>query len=253
LPMRSRANLKRIGMLALALLIALGALGTAYAAWTEDLYIAGTVNTGTLDIDIAGVSSTFVYKVPPGTTDHYFINGTEVFIYSNGTEVHYVPGAVDLNPPVVGTPVASAKTVDTSNTTGDVDSATMTFSGLFPDIDFVADLELEYLGSIPAKVSVAEIYATDDPGNKLESLWALGKATKGQDPRYGAWIDGELSVNDGIDWTYIDDPLGLQLHKYDLVHVTLHVNLPEEEQFQNLVDLGFTGIVTVIQWNEYED
>jgi len=238
---RNRNGLKRIGVLALALLIALGALGTAYAAWTDTVYIGGTVNTGTLDIDIAGVSSTFVYKVP-GAPDTGF--GPE-------TVVHYVPGAVDHNPPGGGTLIASAVTV--ADNTADADTATMTFSGLFPDIDFVADLLLEYVGTVPAKVQVAEIYATDDPGNKLESLWALGKATKGQDPRYGAWIDGELSVNDGTDWTYIDDPLGLQLHKYDLVHVTLHVNLPEEEQFQNLVDLGFTGIVTVIQWNEYED
>jgi hypothetical protein len=240
---RNRNGLKRIGVLALALLIALGALGTAYAAWTDTVYIGGTVNTGTLDIDIAGVSSTFVYKVP-GAPDTGF--GPE-------TVVNYFPGAVDLDPPTDPGTTLIASAVTVADNTPDADTATMTFSGLFPDIDFVADLELEYLGSIPAKVQVAEIYATDDPGNKLESLWALGKATKGQDPRYGAWIDGELSVNDGTDWTYIDDPLGLQLHKYDLVHVTLHVNLPEEEQFQNLVDLGFTGIVTVIQWNEYED
>jgi hypothetical protein len=240
---RNRNGLKRIGVLALALLIALGALGTAYAAWTDTVYIGGTVNTGTLDIDIAGVSSTFVYKVP-GAPDTGF--GPE-------TVVNYVPGAVDLDPPTDPGTTLIASAVTVADNTPDADTATMTFSGLFPDIDFVADLELEYLGTVPAKVQVAEIYATDDPGNKLESLWALGKATKGQDPRYGAWIDGELSVNDGTDWTYIDDPLGLQLHKYDLVHVTLHVNLPEEEQFQNLVDLGFTGIVTVIQWNEYED
>lgn len=238
---RNRNGLKRIGVLALALVIALGALGVAYAAWTDSVYIGGTVNTGTLDIDISGVSSTFVYKVP-GAPDTGF--GPE-------TVVHYVYGATDLEPPVGGTLISSAVTV--ADNTPDADLATMTFSGLFPDIDFIADLELEYLGTIPAKVQVAEIYA-DDPGDtKLAALWTLGKVTKGDPIRYGAWIDGELSVNDGYDWTYIDDPLGLQLHKYDLVHVTLHVNLPEEEQFQNLVNLGFTGIVTVIQWNEYEE
>jgi len=238
---RNRNGLKRIGVLALALLIALGALGTAYAAWTDSVYIEGTVYTGTLDIDVAGVSSTFVYKVPGAPDDGF---GPE-------TVVHYVPGATDLNPPGGGTLIASAVTV--ADNTADADLATMTFSGLFPDIDFVADLLLEYNGTIPAKVSVAEIYATDPGDTKLALLWTLGKATKGQTPRYGAWIDGELTTNDGYDWTYIDDPLGLQLHKHDMVHVTLHVNLPEEEQFQNLVDLGFTGIVTVIQWNEYED
>ena len=247
---RNRASLKRMGLLALALVIALGALGVSYTLWSEDLYINSTVYTGTLDIDINGVSSTFVYKVPPGTTDHYFINGTEVFIYPNGTEVHYVYGETDPHPPSGGTLIASAITVP--DAAPDADMATMTFSELFPGIDFWADVELEYLGTIPAKVSVAEIYANDIGDTTLNALWALGKATKDHPVRMGAWIDGELST-DGYNWTYIDDPLGLQLHQFDLVHIALHVNLPEEEQFQNLSNLGFTGIVTVVQWNEYEE
>jgi hypothetical protein len=242
----NRNGLKRIGVLALALVIALGALGVAYAAWTDSVYIQGTVNTGTLDIDIDGASSTFVYKVPGGADLGW---GPE-------TVVHYVPGAVDLTPPTDPGTTLIASAVTVADNTPDADTATITFSGLFPDIDFIADLELEYLGSVPAKVQVAEIYANDIADTKLAALWTLGEVTKNNPPalpRYGAWIDGELSVNDGYDWTYIDDPLGLQLHKYDLVHITLHVNLPEEEEFQNLVNLSFTGVITVIQWNEYED
>jgi hypothetical protein len=38
--------MKKIGLLCLALVLALGSLGTAYAMWYEDLYIEGTVDTG---------------------------------------------------------------------------------------------------------------------------------------------------------------------------------------------------------------
>lgn len=41
--------MRKIGLLSLALILALGTLGVGYALWYEDLFIVGTVNTGTLD------------------------------------------------------------------------------------------------------------------------------------------------------------------------------------------------------------
>jgi len=41
--------MKKIGLLALALVLALGTMGVGYAMWFEDLYINGIVNTGNLD------------------------------------------------------------------------------------------------------------------------------------------------------------------------------------------------------------
>jgi hypothetical protein len=43
--------MKKIGLLCLALVLALGSLGVGYAMWFEDLYIDGTVDTGTLDVE----------------------------------------------------------------------------------------------------------------------------------------------------------------------------------------------------------
>ena len=40
--------MRKIGLLSLALVLALGAIGVGYAAWTQTLYIEGTVETGTL-------------------------------------------------------------------------------------------------------------------------------------------------------------------------------------------------------------
>jgi len=49
---RNRNGLKRIGVLAMALLLALGAMGTAYGAWVEDLYINSTVSIGNTDASL---------------------------------------------------------------------------------------------------------------------------------------------------------------------------------------------------------
>jgi len=43
--------MKKIGLLALALVLALGSLGVGYAMWYEDLFIEGTVYTGELDVE----------------------------------------------------------------------------------------------------------------------------------------------------------------------------------------------------------
>jgi len=43
---RSRRGLNRIGVLAMALLLALGAMGTAYGAWSDEIYIQTTISTG---------------------------------------------------------------------------------------------------------------------------------------------------------------------------------------------------------------
>ena len=41
--------MKKIGLLCLALVLALGALGVGYGLWDKTVYIAGTVNTGEVD------------------------------------------------------------------------------------------------------------------------------------------------------------------------------------------------------------
>ena len=42
--------MKKIGILCLALVIALGTMGVGYALWYEDLFVEGTVNTGDFDL-----------------------------------------------------------------------------------------------------------------------------------------------------------------------------------------------------------
>jgi hypothetical protein len=49
---RNRRGLNKIGILAMALLIALGAIGTAYGAWVDEIYIEGTLSTGDINASL---------------------------------------------------------------------------------------------------------------------------------------------------------------------------------------------------------
>ena len=64
--------MKKIGLLCLALVLALGTLGVGYAMWSDTITITGTVNTGSVDLDIMKCSNTWVWKlipVEPGDPD----------------------------------------------------------------------------------------------------------------------------------------------------------------------------------------
>ena len=45
--------MKKIGLLCMALVLALGMLGVGYATWTDTVYIDGTVNMGTVGIELS--------------------------------------------------------------------------------------------------------------------------------------------------------------------------------------------------------
>ena len=50
--MRRRGGLNRIGLLALALVLALGVMGLAYGAWVDDVYITGTLSTSNVNASL---------------------------------------------------------------------------------------------------------------------------------------------------------------------------------------------------------
>lgn len=49
--------MKKIGLICLALVLALGSLGVGYAAWTDTVTISGTVNTGEVDWEYYNIVS----------------------------------------------------------------------------------------------------------------------------------------------------------------------------------------------------
>jgi hypothetical protein len=66
---RNRPGLNKLWMLALALLVALGAMGIAYGAWTDEIYIQNTVQTGSISAELACIQGgCWVEGTPAGDT-----------------------------------------------------------------------------------------------------------------------------------------------------------------------------------------
>jgi hypothetical protein len=170
--------MKKIGLLVLAMVLALGALGVGYAMWSDTIYIDGTITTGSVDIDIEGTSDTYVYKVMDEYGD---LNAGDILCSDEA-----IDNAALLY-------VASA--VTTANISEDVETVTMTFDNIFPTAcNITADVLLHYVGSVPAHVKMSDITWTGD--NMTDYVM----------------MQWRLSEDDGNSWVTICDPELLQLH-----------------------------------------
>jgi len=215
--------MKKIGLLCLALVLSLGALGVGFAMWQDTVTIEGTVNTGSVDLDIEELSSTWVYKVPDEDPE----------IVVNHAVIPGIHATVDLNAPVNGILVASA-TADIVSLTDYADNiVTMTFTNIFPtDEPIVADVVLHYTGSIPVHVALTE---TVDP--EIEAYLVQ------------QWL---VSVDGGETWveTNMED---IQLHNCNRVKLNVYLDpvlLQKAGKDAQGLSGTFTKTITVYQWNE---
>ena len=219
--------MKKIGLLCLVLVFALGSLGIGYAAWTDTLYIDGTVNTGDVDIDIGKVSSTWVYKI----------------LGTHETVVVHDWGSVAPTPPADSELIASAVAEITSD-----DLVTVTLTNLFPSVDFKVDFLLHYDGSIPAKFVVDSdlppAFTGDDAAFFNALCWSLPGPAAGY--CYGEMWVSDINGNKVASIPALD---GYQLHNCDYILVVITLHLGQEAPMNASAD--FTYEFNVIQWNEY--
>lgn len=224
--------MKKIGLLCLALVLALGSLGVAYAGWTDTITIDGTVNTGNVDIDIVAFSGTWVYKVPDAPNELVWQHGW-------GT-------AGDRpTPPANGTLISYAETtfigLDPDGTGSDY--AIVEFDNLFPSTLFFVDFLVHYNGSIPAIVT-AEI--SGDPW--IEALWNAGHAY------YAVYESDENGTFDPAN--LIEPPQQVHYCEYYIVKLFIHLpqitepGVPFTQAALEGLDGSFTATLNAIQWNE---
>jgi hypothetical protein len=202
--------MKKIGLLCLALVLALGTLGVAYAMWWDEVTIEGTVNTGSVEISIEGLSETYVYK---NVTSREMVMSYE---------------------PLVGADlllVASATAEDVSQA-GGPKKVQMTFTNIFPTCEpIAADVLLHYTGSVPAHVVLLEDDVDGSIAPYLVQTWFV--------------FDGEEFVEqeiDGIQLHYCD--------LVWLVVYLDPVLLQEDGKDAQGLSGNFTKTVIVHQWNE---
>jgi len=207
--------MKKIGLIALALIMALGAMGVGYAMWSDSIAISGTVNTGNVNINVSEFSGTVVYK---NIMDDLIV---------------YLPfiGALPT-PPANNIQVAYAVAA-----AGDAeDTVVVTFNNLFPifngvpsptnTLPYKADFTITNAGSIPVKLVISAVKFEGDTilSNVIKVVDDNGVSLEGVQLEPQGSIDGNISIT-------IPEP-------------------PNDGTWQGKKG-AFSLTITGVQWNEY--
>lgn len=115
--------MKKLGVICLVLLIALSIMGAAYAVWTQNLSITGTVNTGTYIVTVA--------QAPAATATN------------NSGSVLLIGTAIVTIGPVTGTGTNAGFSVTIANG----------YPGLIVKVPY----KIAQTGSVPAKVTAMKL------------------------------------------------------------------------------------------------
>jgi predicted ribosomally synthesized peptide with SipW-like signal peptide len=239
----------KLVILLLAVLAALGSLGAAYAMWSDDIVVNGTITTGRVDINVVpDFEETYVWKT---TAQGILLTNSDIPPYSEGNPsaiaVDAFPG-VDKNRDGYDIdPVAFATVMENGE-----DAVQITFNNLFP-LDLVDELglgvgfKLKYEGTIPVRITTkwsivpqGESMAVPDWATELMNNHAAITMT---DPETGNAIDKNS-------WQDI------HLYPGDTVNVRVGIDIPRSingvasqpilsgKSFQLAAKIG------VYQWNE---
>lgn len=144
-----KGKLGKTGLLSLALVLALAVLGAGFAYWTENLHIYGTAETGHLDVEFSGASS----SDPSGTNDTT-LGGD----WQTGFTINNQP-----------------ENAGTTTLTHTADTATIAITNGYPCYAVWTQLDIKNTGTIPVKVqelSGADPVALGEAGVELVA-WAI--------------------------------------------------------------------------------
>jgi len=220
----------KLGAMFLISIMALAGVGIGYAAWTDTITIAGTVNTGSVTWHFmpSGYSGTWVYKDLDDDSCEMHTSPVHGNIIGQGTMNHIL--------------VARSYA---EQTVGQNDHyATVVFQNIFPCDNepwcWNADLTIEYTGSVPGKINSII----------MNNLWPQGD--------WEILLDQvttlTITVIPHVGSSYVidqDDLGGLQLHQYDQVHIVMEICIPEDNAYEGISG-DFNVDIGIIQWNEYQ-
>jgi len=245
--------MKRIGLVTLAMVLALGSLGIAYAAWTDEITIQGTVETGTVDLDVVDVSGTYIYKYLGDTPWDEFNEDPAILPDALVRWQGWMGDDPYAGMPTIFLPVASAwagcplATPDEPNG----DFVMVKFNNLFPCQDFTADFMLHYNGSIPVKLyaeclsyEASEALAAAIASGAVSVTFAANEAT---------WVPDDDAYPDGPGHWVIGDAvdIGHQMHFCEFLRVAMTIHLPQDNSLMNQSG-SFKAKIWAVQWNQYD-
>lgn len=208
--------MKKIGLLCLALVLALGTLGVGYAMWSDEVTIEGTVDTGTLRLGIfRAIVERLEQDKDVATVDLSFEGEIlEKEFAGFGTQMAYEKLVVALN---------------------------NTFPCLTVDIAFY----LASVGTIPLHITGINI---TDPSGGLTWVWEKPPSPS-IGPYYGYFYHtGDLEEEPVIEVTIGGLRIGDQYHwcSWDKADLILHVEQPAKQNHQYKFEVKVIGE----QWAE---
>jgi hypothetical protein len=235
-------NKKKIGLLALALVLALGALGVGYAAWTDTIFITGTVETGSVDLEIIDTSNTWILKVPDhGIEIWHTWDSQEPEVEPFNGDWFHSPPAIPISKSLIAW--ADADKISDNEIVG-------SFGNAFPCAELTADCLIHYAGSVPAMVSAEITGSTDLTDNGVNDCDLLAPYV------VFAFYEWDETTGQGDEIT----ACAVQMHYCDYVYCVMTLDLPQADELdpqgpysqEDFMNLGceFTAQINAIQWNE---
>jgi hypothetical protein len=210
--------MKKIALLCLALVLALGALGVGYASWTDTIFVTGTVDTGTV---LLGFSKTMCSEQPEFEGKDWVAS---IDCYLTGDMLCQIDYA--------GVPRQAYR------------EAEFVLTNAYPCWQTAVVVDVCSCGTIPVKITeltiTMEQVDCQDPETVIETLTWVG--TTGQSGYFNN-AAGETVFS--ID---VVNLVGTQLHEgdKDAVEFDMHVKQPMEQNACYIITISITGE----QWNE---
>lgn len=224
----------KLGVIFLISVLALAGIGVGYAAWTDTIYIQGIVNTGTVGWHFTDYSGTWVYK--DLGTEGIIIVTTPYPDPDNDGYIDLDGDGYDDDALLVARAYAKEDTDD--------HHAWVEYDNLFPCIDFVADVEITYTGSVPGKlnsIGFTDFWASDESEDSYDDEVLIDHYTTLEITVYD---DEGTIIYQGV------PQLGLQLHLNYRIEVVMKIHLPQDNDLMNLYG-DFGVFAEIVQWNEY--
>jgi hypothetical protein len=223
--------MKKIGLLCLALVLALGALGVGYASWTDQIAIFGTVETGEVCIE---------FTCPWSQTDSSNAPPPYLGAPASDRDWNATQEGSEFNLGVVQTEKNVGWTVVDCSGEPPVKTASLSFYNVYPCYFNHIGLGIHNCGNIPIKID--HVNFLDASGAVLGTLYDEG------------YLSFDLSGNDVDDFEVIwGDNFGDQLDPCKSHSIDFWVHVMQDEEIDFSVPHTFTFYIEVVavQWNEY--
>ena len=217
----------KVGMLFLALVLALGGVGAAFAAWTDTLTISGTVNTGELCWQFASASIQDDNRPPNGMWEY-------PTLYPDLTcDPEFVPNPAGEFYWPLDKNVGWGNVTRVADANGRYKTLEVTLYNAYPSYFNEVSFYLNNCGTIPLKVWKVIINGV---------AYYAGQPYAAIDSNGDGDADVEIKWNDNFEMQY--EPGIPNTTEYSF---WIHVLQPSPQDAQ----LSFTIEMVAIQWNEY--